>query len=343
MNIHTEIDFLGVGDVVVDAFIQIKDAEVRCEKENNSCELCLRYGDKVPFESATILPAVGNSANAAVSASRLGLTSALVATIGDDTDGHLCKKTLSEDGVICDYIYTDKSQPTNYHYVLWHGVDRTILVKHAKFNYIFPHTIKAKWIYLSSLGESGALLHKEIITYLKNNPETKLSFQPGTFQMKLGIEALKEIYTHTDIFVCNVEEAERISGITRPSTKKDTLNWNTHIKEMVAWFHDKGPKIVSITDGPDGAYASDGSQTLYLPIYPDSAPPVERTGAGDAFASTFTTAIALGKTISEALQWGPINSMNVVQYIGAQAGLQKKEDLLNWLKNAPEYYIPKEI
>jgi sugar/nucleoside kinase (ribokinase family) len=85
-------------------------------------------------------------------------------------------------------------------------------------------------------------------------------------------------------------------------------------------MHALGPKIVLITDGPDGAYASDGSQMLKVPMYPDPKA-YDRTGAGDATTSTFVVALALGKSLADALLWGPINSMSVVQEIGAQKGL----------------------
>ena len=80
-----------------------------------------------------------------------------------------------------------------------------------------------------------------------------------------------------------------------------------------------------------------------MPMYPDPAPPVDRTGAGDSFSSTFTAAIALGKTPAEALSWGPINSMSVVQYIGAQAGLLTMEQLQKYLREAPDFYKPEKI
>jgi len=38
------------------------------------------------------------------------------------------------------------------------------------------------------------------------------------------------------------------------------------------------------------------------------------------------------------LQWAPINSMNVVQKVGAQAGLLTEAELENWLKKAPVWY-----
>ncbi|MCA9344463.1 hypothetical protein KC946_01370, partial [Candidatus Saccharibacteria bacterium] len=91
----------------------------------------------------------------------------------------------------------------------------------------------------------------------------------------------------------------------------------------------------------DGAYASDGKRRLKMPIYPDPSPPYERTGAGDAFTSTFVAAFIHGSDIEGALQWGPINSMSVVQHVGAQAGLLTQTQLNKLLKQSPKWYRPK--
>ena len=110
-----------------------------------------------------------------------------------------------------------------------------------------------------------------------------------------------------------------------------------------------GPKIVVLTDGVKGAHVFDTRDTnketkgeiWFMPTYPDPKPPYERTGAGDAFASTFTAALVLGMSIPEALSWGPINSMSVVQYVGAQKGLLTRPQLEEYLKKAPPEYKPK--
>ena len=106
-----------------------------------------------------------------------------------------------------------------------------------------------------------------------------------------------------------------------------------------------GPKISVITDGPKGAYAYDThtGKTYFMPPYPDPKPPYERTGAGDACASTTTVALALGKGLDEALMWGPISSMSVVQYVGAQEGLLTQEALEKYLAEKPADYFPKEL
>ncbi len=334
-----KIDFLAIGDVVIDAVIQLKDAHVHCRIDTDACELCLRFGDKVPYDLVVVLPAVGNSPNAAVATARLGLNSALVSNIGDDKHGKDCLNSLENDKVITKYVTTQKNKRTNYHYVLWYDADRTILIKHTEFDYKFPLIEEVSWIYLSSLAENSLPYHEEISEYLKNHPNTKLAFQPGTFQIKFGTRNLKDIYKRTEIFFCNVEEAERILVKDISNNK----NRGEAILELSKGIKALGPKIVVLSDGPEGAYLYDNNELWYLPIYPDIAPPLERTGAGDAFSSTFTAALALGKTPLEAFTWGPINSMFVVQEIGAQKGLLTREKLEEYLSKAPESYKPKKI
>lgn len=326
------IDFLAIGDLVVDDFIRLTDAEATCDLDQENCRLCVRFGDKVPYDFHEIIYAVGNSANAAVSASRLGLSSALSGVVGDDLYGKECMKALAENNVSIEYIEIDPKLPTNYHYVLWYGPERTILVNHAPFERHFPKNMKApKWIYLSSLGENTEEFHHEIASWLLEHPETKLAFQPGTFQMKLGTEKLKDIYERADIFFCNVEEAQRIL-----SSKE------TDHKKLLDMLHALGPKIVVMTDGIKGAYArEEHGDVWFMPVYPHV--PKERTGAGDAFESTITSCLAMGKTLEEALLWAPINAMSVTQEIGAQKGLLTQEKIEEYLQKAPEDYKPKKI
>ncbi len=326
------INFLAIGDTVTDAFIKLKEAHVTCSVDHANCEICMKFGDKIPFESATVIHAVGNSANAAVSAARLGLSSALVTDLGKDDNGAQGLKELKKNNIDTRYVSLHANMRTNYHYVLWYGDERTILVKHEDFKRTFPRVKNVDWVYVSSLGSNSYDYHLALIEWLSKNPKTQVAFQPGTFQMSLGYEKLKELYRKTTIFFCNKEEAQRILNTTESDIKK--------LLEMVRGL---GPKTVVITDGPQGAYASNGTDAFFMPPYPDPKAPLERTGAGDAFASTFTVALARGKTLQEALMWAPINSASVVQHIGAQRGLLTEKELQTWLSKAPANYKPQRL
>jgi len=329
-----ELDFVAVGDITTDEFIQLKKDKVNISKGPDGHEiLSMSFGDKLEYDGAVTIPAVGNSPNAAVSSHRLGLRSALVTDIGDDEGGEEMCAQLEKEGIDMQFVEVHPNKLSNHHYVLRCGAERTILIKHEKYNYTFPNIGSPKWIYFSSVGENSLPYHHEIAEYLTKCPTSKLAFQPGSFQIQLGYEALKDIYAVSELFFCNKEEAMRI--LKRP---------NEHdMHGLLRGMRELGPKIVVITDGRAGAFTFDGSEMWHMPMYPDPAPPVDRTGAGDSFSSTFTAALALGHDIPTALSWGPVNSMNVVQYIGAQEGLLTREKLEALLKDAPTDYKPERI
>lgn len=327
------IDFLAIGDITTDAFITLEDASVHCDINNDDCTICMRFGDKVPYKKVDVVPAVGNSANASVAAARLGLNAAFLGWIGDDQNGKDCVEALQHDKVDTSLVQTEAGKPTNYHYVLSFNAERTILVNHTEFNYQLPElTTEPKLVYLSSLAPNSLPYHEQIADYLEAHPNVLLAFQPGTFQMKLGYEKMKRMYQRSDLFFCNVQEAQRILETT-----------NDDIKHLLSEMHARGPKIAVITDGPKGAYAYDGTDYYQVPMYPDPQPPVERTGAGDSFSSTFTAFYAAGMSIEDCLLRAPINSMSVVQYVGAQKGLLTKEQIDDYLAKKPDYYIVKKI
>jgi sugar/nucleoside kinase (ribokinase family) len=131
----------------------------------------------------------------------------------------------------------------------------------------------------------------------------------------------------------NVEEAQRVLG-----------TGSRDLRALLSGLAALGPKKVFITDGIDGAYAHDSAEPdahWFMPVYPHD--PFERTGAGDAFFSTVISALEMGKPVHEALSWGPVNSMSVVQYIGAQKGLLSREKLEMYLTSAPEDYQLKQL
>ncbi len=321
------IDFFAIGDIVTEPFIRLKDANVHCKINSEECEICMRWGDKIPYDFFVLVPAVGNASNAAVAAARLGLNSALHAYLGKERYGEECLEVLKKERVDTAYMVVDPVRPTNYHYVLWYEAQRTILVKHEEYDYTVPEVAVApRWIYLSSLAQHSLPYHQALIAWFKKFPESKLAFQPGTFQIKLGVEALQPIYERSDLCICNKEEAERILG--KPA--------GSDIKELLAAMKALGPKIVAITDDKRGAYSIDESgEMLHVPRYPDPRTPYEITGAGDAFASGTTTALALGKSLKEALRWGSANASAVLQEIGAQKGLLTRAELEAAVANPP--------
>lgn len=329
------IDVLSVGDIVTDAFIKLLDDQAVVSKDSKGKWITMPFGVKIPFDHVEVLESVGNAANASVSFARLGLSSALLANVGSDQQGREMLVALEKNKVDTRLMKINTGKISNYHYVLWYKDERTILIKHEEYTYHWPHLRPdeiPKWIYFSSISKNAEKFHDELAEWLHVHPDVKLAFQPGTFQIEMGAKRLASLYEMTEVLAVNREEAVMITG----------GNYD-NVDELFDKIHQLGPKIVVISDGPDGAYASDGQQRLKMPIYPDPSPPYERTGAGDAFTSTFVAALIHGSDIEGALQWAPINSMSVVQYVGAQKGLLRQKQINALLKQSPKWYRAEKI
>jgi ribokinase len=301
-------DVISIGDIVTDDFIDLIENEEHTYSNEEGKWLAIPFGTKIPFDHHTVIPAVGNASNAAVAFARLGLKSSFATNVGGDQEGRDMVAVLQKEGVDHRFVRVNPGHKSNFHFVLQFGAERTILIKHEEYDYHWPHLKKdeiPRWVYFSSISEHALDYHDQVADWLEKHPEVKMAFQPGTFQMAAGADRLKRIYKRSEVLILNREEAA---------------------------------KIVVITDGPKGAYTSDGRQRLKMPLYPDPADPVDRTGAGDAFASTFVAALIKGNAIEGALQWAPINSMSVVQKVGAQAGLLSEKQIDHYLRHSPGHY-----
>ncbi len=330
-----KIKILAVGDMAAEPFIKIKaeEAETNFDHKENDWNLCLDYGSKIPYESSVFCYAVGNSPNVAICASRLGLKTSLVSYLGDDDIAKLNIKKLKAENIKTKYVRKIKGLESNFHYVLCYKKERTILVHHINYPYQFDQkTNEPEWLYLSSLSENSIDYHNQIEKYLMAHPDVSLAIQPGTFQIRLGKEKLKNLYQRTNLFCANKREVESI------------LNKQTEdVKELLKEVYALGPKLVIITDGINGSYLYDGNDFLFMKAFYDEEKTVENTGAGDAFVGSFLSAKILGKDNSESLVWATLNASNVVRQVGPHKGLQKRAELEKQYQEIDKGCYPKKI
>jgi sugar/nucleoside kinase (ribokinase family) len=320
---------LAIGDIFTDAFIKLSESVANVTKdEDGKSWIHIPFGGRPPYEEVEIVQSVGPAPNSAVSFARLGLRSGLMSWLGDDEPGNQSLAYLSSQNVDTSLVTQKTGEKSNYYYVLRLGAERTILTKDEKYDYVWTDpSEQPDWIYLASVSEDAAQLQDDMLAYLERNPSTSLAFQPGTFHFHMDKEKLAALFRRSRITLMNREEAVDMTGAPYDS-----------ITGLVEALHALGPEIVVITDGPNGSYASYDGRLMTIPNYPDPAPPYDRTGAGDAFASTIVSALALGETMETALTWAPINSMNVVQHLGAQAGLLTKQEIQEYVTKAPGDY-----
>lgn len=319
----TPYHLISIGDATVDVFLKLHDATVQCTLDRRACLLCLRYADKIPVESLTRIAAAGNAANNAVGSARLGLSVAIVTTLGNDEAGRAIAAELKKNGVAMPYVTVDRRHGTNYSTVLSFQGERTILVYHQPRTYRLPTLSPSAWVYLTSMGKGWERIVPSLLRTLKASG-AHLAFNPGTHQLRSSPAVLSSILKQTEALLVNREEA---ATLLQQSSSADP---RTLLKEL----HARGPATVVMTDGPEGSYALRDGDAWFMPPYP--LPAVERTGAGDAYSTGFLAALSYGAGIAEALRWGTANSGSVIQAVGPQAGLLTLSGMRKLLRRYPK-------
>lgn len=325
-------DLISVGDATIDNFVQIHDAEVKCNIDKTECKLCIDYGDKIAVDKLTHLVA-GNAANNAIGGARLKLRSAIYVNVGSDPSGKQITEKLKEEGVSTGYVVINEGMESNLSTVINFQKERTILVYHQAWKYQLPDLDSAKWIYFTSVSQSftESNLLNQLTVYLERTG-SQLLYNPGTYQIKAGVKKNPKLLALTELFIVNKEEAKRILF------GKDDADIT--IKKLLGGISDLGSKMVIITDGAGGSYGYDNGQFYHLGIFP--AKLLEMTGAGDAYATGVLAGLVYGKSLPEAMRWGAANGASVVEQIGPQAGLLTYDRMQEKLKENSKI-IAKEI
>lgn len=319
-----QFDLISVGDASLDVFLRPMESDVLCQIDTKECLICFSYGDKVPVKSLHFSVG-GNAANNSVGTTRLGVKTMIVLTVGDDDVGNQIIEKLKTEGVDMTYVIQQPETSSNYSTVIDYSGERTIFVYHAPRSYEFPVQLPiTPWVYLTSMGESFRPFYNHFSDWLAGNSGIKLAFNPGTWQLRGGVETLSPILKRTEVIFVNREEAEGLTGFehTEGKPEKD--------RDLLIALSALGPKISIITDGGNGSYAYDGKRFLKAGILPIDA--FQRTGAGDAFGSGCLAGIIKGKTLEESLLWGTANSASVIGYPGPQKGLLREEEMQEWIE-----------
>ncbi len=310
------LDIVSVGDATLDTFVKLKDASVMCSLEKDNCMLCLSYADKIPVVRLDQKVA-GNALNNAVGSARLGMRTGFYGIVGDDDTAKKIKERMIHEGIDRKYLVVQKGSNSNYSVVLTYGGERTILVYHHPRKYKLPDLDGVKWVYYTSLYAKGAnKLSLDLAKFVKKN-KVFLAYNPGTYQIREGLRKLRRMFDVTNVLFVNKEEAQAITG--------DHLKIPQLLKKMKSYV----PGRVVITDGGNGSYTYDGEKAYFLPVFP--VKPIEKTGAGDAFATGFVAALFHKQPAREAMRWGSANSSSVILKIGPQDGLLHLDEMKKML------------
>lgn len=295
-----KFDVITFGSAVVDVFVDTDIAE-------KGKFIAYPVGAKILIKNLRF-DIGGGGTNTAVAFSRLGLKTGCICKVGADESGKEILSLLKKEkikflgkikkGAISGYSIILDSKEKSRTILTFKGVNDTLDFKEIP-------KIKTEWLYYSSMLDKSFQSQIKLARLLKRK-RTKLAFNPSSYLIKR--KNLKPLLKLTDILILNKEEAMMLTK------KKQNLLEN--LRKLI-----NKDGIVVITDKNREIVAYDGKKKYSLT--PNKIKVVERTGAGDAFASGFAAGQITGKTIPESLKIGLRESESVIRYFGAKNKLSK--------------------
>ncbi len=303
-------DIITTGSATVDVFAHTASDMVKfVTNEGEEDFLAYPSGSKLIINNLEFHVG-GGGTNTAVSFARLGLNTAYLGKLGNDTNAQKVLDLLDAEGI--QFIGAQKGQ-TGYSVILdTLEKDRTILTFKGANDQLLEKDIllkhlDARWLYSSSLtGESQHTLNALVDICKRKN--IKFAFNPSNYQAKQGYEKLKHIIDSCTALIMNNEEAEMLFA-----------------QQDMSGFIREHPKMyIAITDGGKGVIVHyEGKQIIVTPTPHHTV--VETTGAGDAFASGFVAGLAHQLELTQAITLGMVQAESVIGAIGAKNNLLIKE------------------
>ena len=204
----------------------------------------------------------GGPANLAVAAARLGADTAFIGKVGNDSFGDLLRRTLVENNVNADHLYTDPTENTT--------VAVVSLDEQGERSFIFYR----------SPGADSLLTQEEAIAGLAGRPKlfhfgsVTLTKEPAYYRENLWPSPADAAY--------RIKQALPLCDILKiDSTELELLTGTKDLERGTAELAKYGILLVLVTLGADGAFYRYRNKTGHVPTIPCKV--VDSNGAGDSF------------------------------------------------------------
>ena len=306
------LDIISIGSATKDVFLISKGFKIiKSRQFKTGYGECFAYGAKVELGDIHF-DTGGGATNSACTFKNLGLQCGLITRIGNDTTGEEIYNSLKKKGIDVSNVITDKSEKTAYSTILLTiDGERTILVyRGVSDNFIAKDfksaELKAKWIYLTSLG--GNLKALKTIFKIARENNIKIAWNPGSAELALPKLEIKKLIKQTELLLLNRDEAASL--INRPVSS---------LVQIIRGVNELGANYWAISDGSNGAYVSDLRSIYFAPALKINV--VNATGAGDAFGSGLVTGMIKKLSLKESLKLGILNAAGTISQMGAKHGL----------------------
>jgi sugar/nucleoside kinase (ribokinase family) len=260
----------------------------------------------------------GSGALTSVTISRLGLSAALVARVGDDEPAAFCRAFLEREGV-APLLSTHSALATGVTIAFAYPADRLLLTSPGTIADLAADDVPA--------GLFGDVRHVHVSSYFMQKrlraglaglfaaarakgATTSLDtgWDPAGEWMDANLEAALAV---TDLLLPNTAELTQLTGIDDPDAAAEKLLT-------------LGAGSIVVKDGSRGAFFSSVKERHADPGF--AVTPLDTTGAGDAFDAGYISAMLEGRSIPDSLRFANACGALVAGVRGGAGGNLKRAD-----------------
>ncbi|MHA1820834.1 MAG: carbohydrate kinase family protein [Promethearchaeota archaeon] len=280
--------------------------------------------EKIDAESEMLFPG-GVMGNYITACARLGVKSAFIGAVGNDSAGKELIENMQNEGIYMEYCKKKDNAKTGNNIILVRKSDgQKMIIQSPYFTQtrLKPDDLKEEWFNGPKLLHITGV-HEELAVKAVNLAKKHgmmVSFDLESQIAIRGLEKLKPLLDNTDILLPNKLGAKTLTDESDPIKAA---------KKFIAM----GISIVVVTLGEEGAAAItvDGD-VIKAPAFKIN--PVDSTGAGDTFCGAFTTAyVVKGWSIEKSLTFANACAAIKMLKFGARTGMPTYNEAIQFLKD----------
>lgn len=270
----------------------------------------------------------GCAANTATDLQIIGLKTAVIGKVGNDSFGSFITKTLADHGINITGIRKSHIVPTSSAIVLISGNGERSFLHCRGTNGDFQELdVDYEMIRNSKiLFIAGALLLPKLdgeptARILKHAQECGVYTVLDTAWDASGrwMDTIAPCLPYLDLFIPSLEEARMLSG-------------QSDVPQMADTFLNRGVKLCVIKMGKSGCYVKNkDGEAFYSPSY-ERIKAKDTTGAGDSFVAGFLTGLSKEWDIRTCAKFANAVGAHCVSQMGTTKGIRPLEDILFFME-----------
>jgi ribokinase len=254
----------------------------------------------------------GKGANQAVAARRLGADVHFIGCVGDDTFGSELRQGMAAEGIGVDGLATIAGINSGTAVIVVDAAGRNQIAVASGANL----RLTADWVarFLEDFAWAQVVicqLEVPLDTVLWTLRTARQYGATTVLNPAPAQSVPAEIWSLVDYLTPNEVEASQVSGLPLAAlSAADTV-----ARALLA----RGPGVVILTLGAQGACIGTRDHTIHVPAFPVTA--VDTTAAGDAFNGALAVALAEGRPLAEAVRFANAAAGLACTQRGAQPSL----------------------